>query len=224
MKRNTMRNNTKQAFTLAETLIVLVIVSFLATFLLQVIRNAAPDRDLSLFKKAYSVAERTVAELVNDETLYPYDTERPGFLNTDCAIIQSAKLLIGENCNPLTGYEIRTHKFCELFKTKVNIIEDDPEQLGFHAGDCAFQTSDTIIWNIVGEFNCDLVQATLGSQRVNICNESTLDNEIEFQIDTNAGDSTNPLRTFKARSDGKMIVEGEEEIRMLRATKLNGEE
>ena len=58
-----------KGFTLAETLVTLSIIGVLAVLTLTTLGNKV-DRNKALFKKAYSITERTVVELVNDETLY----------------------------------------------------------------------------------------------------------------------------------------------------------
>ncbi|MBQ7288026.1 MAG: type II secretion system protein [Candidatus Gastranaerophilales bacterium] len=60
----------KQAFTLAETLIVLVVIGILAAILLPVARNIAPDRNLMKFKKAHTTLGNVIRELVQSEQYY----------------------------------------------------------------------------------------------------------------------------------------------------------
>ena len=60
----------KQAFTLAETLIVLIVIGILAAILLPVARNIAPDRNLMKFKKAHTTLGNVIRELVSSEQYY----------------------------------------------------------------------------------------------------------------------------------------------------------
>ena len=69
----------KNAFTLAETLIVMAIIGVLATITMVALTGSLPDKKKAMFKKGYSVIERTVGEVVNDETLYPFSREKIGF-------------------------------------------------------------------------------------------------------------------------------------------------
>ena len=62
----------KKAFTLAETIVVIVIIAFIATVLMRSLGDVHPDQEKIMFKKAYQITERTVGELVNDESIYPY--------------------------------------------------------------------------------------------------------------------------------------------------------
>ena len=60
----------KKAFTLAETLIVLVVIGILAAILLPVAKNIAPDRNLMKFKKAHNTLGSAIRELVQSEEYY----------------------------------------------------------------------------------------------------------------------------------------------------------
>ena len=120
----------KKAFTLAETLIVITIIGILAVITMPSLTGSLPDRNKTMFKKAYSIVERTVAEAVNDETLYPFDRERIGFANTDEITIPGANITAKGNT-----------KFCTIFMNKVNVI-------GEPANPCEFETTDGLSWKL----------------------------------------------------------------------------
>lgn len=120
----------KKGFTLEEVMIALVMVGILSVLMLTAIRKVTPDNNKILFKKAYSIAERTIAELVNDETLYPYDTTRIGFLNTDTITTPTGITAGGAT------------KMCRLFVSKVNTITEATT-----GGTCTFETTDGITWS-----------------------------------------------------------------------------
>ena len=128
-----MINKYKKAFTLAETLIVLSIIGILAILIIGTLINSIPDKNKAMFKKAYSITERTIAELVNDETLYPYDPERIGFLNTDAVQIPGT-----------TDAAEGDNKLCKLFASKLNIFGEPI----FENGNCIFETTDSIHWTM----------------------------------------------------------------------------
>ncbi len=156
------KNIIKYAFTLAEMLVVLIVIGILAILLLTSLKFV-PDKNKTMFKKAYSVLEKSVSELINDEELYPYDPEARGFMNKvqvtvpgnsfssdkmpDCTI---SKIYTYKFTKPDCG---SGHKFDVLFMDKLNILSVDkcPKDIfGFitnNDGVC-FTTSDGIGWAI----------------------------------------------------------------------------
>lgn len=130
----------KKAFTLAETLIVLVLVGVLAIIVLSSLTKLQPDREKMLFKKAYSITERTVGELVNDESIYLYDPNKIGFRNTDPADVEGTS----------TVYQ-GAEKFCRFFARKLNTFEDTTFDSSTNS--CDFQTTDGITWNVQSYFD-----------------------------------------------------------------------
>ena len=128
----------KKAFTLAETLIVLVIIGVIAIIVISAIGNLQPDKEKIMFKKAYSITERAVGELVNDETIYPYNPNRIGFRNTDTADVEGTSESYG-------GAE----KFCQFFGRKLNTFAP-PQFDGVNL--CTFQTTDGMDWSVMSDF------------------------------------------------------------------------
>lgn len=121
------------AFTLAETLIVILILGILATIMLSNLSGSAPDKTKILYKKAYQITERTVGELVNDEEFYPYDKTRIGFRNTDEVTWPGSNETFKDKS-----------KFCRLFAKKLNTMGD----FFVYNDACNFTTSDNIAWSI----------------------------------------------------------------------------
>lgn len=179
----------KKAFTLAETLIVLAIIGVLATLLLSSLHGATPDKKKAMFKKAYSVAERAIGELVNDETLYPYDDTRIGFLNTDSAVEPTSGV-------PYAGI----NKFCNLLISKVNTLGVPPDPTN---GTCTFTTSDGVVWTVTTPTNA------------NRTGTITLDVNGPEAPNSNQGDDRD-IFSFEFLADGKMQVNGQKEIEFLR--------
>ena len=102
----------KKAFTLAETLIVLVVIGILAAVLLPVARNIAPDRNLMKFKKAHVALGNAIRELVQSEEYY---------LNGDLGVKINGDLLDGTNegddeyfCNTLAQVLNVKHVYCKV--------------------------------------------------------------------------------------------------------------
>lgn len=108
----------KEAFTLGEVLLALLVFGILAAMMLPNIANVRPDKNKVLFKKAYHTAERIVYEIVNDEALYPVTGSNVGFDNTDVVAYMG---------NNYGGGSEKGNKFCKIFAQKVNlsIAEED---------------------------------------------------------------------------------------------------
>lgn len=179
------------AFTLAETLVVLTIIGILVVICLGALMNSTPDKNKALFKKAYSVTERTVAELVNDENFYPYDPTRIGFLNTDMVEI------------PGTGTAVQGDtKLCNLFANKLNLIGE----IQFNGGNCTFETTDGIFWTMptgIADFTPYKTITVDVNGTANEPNSATAENRDIFNINI--------------FSDGRVNVTGAKEIEYLKS-------
>ena len=127
----------ENAFTLAEILIVIAVIGVLSVFVLSSLSNATPDKNKVMFKKAYSITERTVQELINDETLYPYNQDLWGFMNA--IQVQIPGEAIGQRTVANSG-----DKFAVLFKDKLNVVESSPKTNHNYV----FTTTDGITWTI----------------------------------------------------------------------------
>lgn len=103
----------KFGFTLAEIVIVIACVGVLAAIMLGSLDGLQPDKEKVMFKKAYQITERAVGELVNDESIYPYDPEAFGFYNKEKALVEGTDI----------EYE-GDLKFCCFFARKLNVYED----------------------------------------------------------------------------------------------------
>ena len=119
----------RYGFTLAEMMVCLAVLSIIATMLIPAIMQVKPAKNKILFKKAYYLAERIVTELVNDEDTYATKLGKEGFDEIEPAAIDSS----------ISG----NTKFCKLFATKVNTVDDVPNCV---ANQIAFISSDGIEW------------------------------------------------------------------------------
>ena len=179
----------KQAFTLAEILISLTVIAVLSAILIGSLSGVQPDRPKIMFKKAYQITERVVGELVNDETIYPYDEDNFGFYNTEAASVD------GTN----TSFEGAT-KFCNFFARKLNVITDIPAN-GFTQSPCVFQTSDSISWIVPSDFTANNGQVTI---TVDINGSAEHDGK-----NPNSNDNNNPDRdvyNIIVHYDGRVSV------------------
>ena len=121
----------KNAFTLAETLIVMAIIGVLATITMVALTGSLPDKKKAMFKKGYSVIERTVGEVVNDETLYPFNREKIGFLNDESVEIPGTGMVAAG-----------ANKHCVIFANKLNTVGNASADF------CKFETTDGIYWEL----------------------------------------------------------------------------
>ena len=64
-----------RAFTLTEILLTLGILGVVAALALPGLFGTKPNKEMIMFKKAYGTVSRIVMELVNDNKLYPDDTD-----------------------------------------------------------------------------------------------------------------------------------------------------
>lgn len=133
----------KKGFTLGELYITMGIIGVLAAVLLPVMKSAMPDKNASMFRKAYYTTERIVSELINDDDLYPDndDKDEKYLANTERVKYK----------NEL--YEGNT-KFCALFLEKLNPKENNgclknaQFGLGVAAKNVNAKTADNIEWGV----------------------------------------------------------------------------
>ncbi len=69
-------NMKNKAFTLAEGLMVLSIVSVLAAVSVTAVSNAKPDESIIMFRRGYKMMSTIINDMLNDRELYPYALER----------------------------------------------------------------------------------------------------------------------------------------------------
>jgi len=98
-----------KAFTFAEVMVTLAVMGVLASIMLPVMSKIRPDKTKVTFKKAYYVIERTVYDMVTDESLYPELGSYKGFDNTQ---------EVTYNGNTYKG----NTKFLQLFAAHINKI------------------------------------------------------------------------------------------------------
>lgn len=192
----------KKGFTLAEVMITLGILGVLAAIIIPAVANVSPDVSRVMFKKAYSTLEKTVSNMINDDTSYP--SEMTG-TTTDTGRSVAQGLYYDTDVSGIS-------KFCSLFSQSVNTVGNvDCTMTGASAAATpAFTTSDGIDWYLLGttlSHDVPLADNTYklivvdvnGSKKPNCGEEST----------TPCTGSTIPDRyQIGVRYDGKLRVTG----------------
>lgn len=189
----------KNGFTLMEILLAMGIVMTVTLMLMAGIKNIKPDRNVVMFKKAYSIISRNISEMVNDDDLYPENEDsntEQYFGNTDNVSYKN-KNYGGDT------------KFCEIFASKMNLSSDvDCTAKDFEDGVISqgqFKTADGMVWILpISDFASE-------SDYYSIYVDVNGDN------DPNCGYSADncpmPDRfQVEFRQDGKMRLQGVKEI------------
>lgn len=198
-------NNKKRAFTLGEVLVTLMIVGVIAALIIPIIKNAQPDKQKLMFKKAYTNVERVVTELVNDDDLYPDVGDYMGFDNTNAVTVNGI------------SYSGNT-KFCNLFAMKVNVVEEVQ-----NPADCPKNPGGNGTYNTPSFITADSIAYYLPS--------TTFATNATITVDTNGDKEPNCF--YNATSckkpdmfeifvgpDGKVGVEGDLEKEYLQDTSV----
>ncbi len=217
---------TKKAFTLAELMVCLLLISVLATILLPAIIQNKPNKSKVLFRKTYYIIERVVSELINDEDIYPNNEEEGlmGFAN------------YGEVTYAGNDYSGVT-KFCNLFFEKLNTTSASPRCVSSAETPSAtptsaenegsFMTNDGVIWYLPAtkrfasenyeaipesdDGTGHIIPGTPGGaveQEVHVDVNGITKPNCFYDVDT----CSDPDRfTVYVRYDGKVRVEGEKE-------------
>lgn len=137
----TVQNSGKRAFTLAETLVTLVMIGIIASLTTPMLMNVLPNQNKVKFKKAYSTLENVISNMSNDEVNYPST-----IMGTN--ITSSASVPMGfQNTTAVTS-PVTCNKFIYLFLQQVNTIGatncNPPAQTTTNIG----TTTDGITWYI----------------------------------------------------------------------------
>ena len=147
-----------KGFTLAELMVCLALISIIATLMMPSITKLKPNKNKIMFKKAYSVAERTVSELIDDADLYPTGDEYQGFDNTtevySTAMAKNSGVTPPSSIGiPIKGFTCSGNgKFVCLFANQLDLgnsnsgIAVDYNFSGSLDGEPSFYTSDGVAW------------------------------------------------------------------------------
>lgn len=87
----------KKAFTMTEALIIIGIIGVIAALSIVAVNTAKPDKDIIMFRRAYSETQKVIRELLTDKELYP--KAEVIALNLNSSKLMS--MAISRNCNQI---------------------------------------------------------------------------------------------------------------------------
>lgn len=224
----------QKAFSMAEMLVVLAVISALSMLVITVMGSKL-DRNKGLFKKAYSLTERIVAEIVNDQAYYPDDGTGFGFKQNNNVIITGADYCTSnKDCNKTEtscrGTVDTLLKFCNLFSYNLNLT-DCMKYTDNDNGKCEFESTDGIMWEVTREGTNEnkksnfLIKIDTNSQTKN--HLPNIDSRTAMETaKAEDFDVSNRDRFFiKVRYDGKVMLPKNDELAKsyLKSTDLNRE-
>lgn len=128
--------NKLKAFTLAELLLCLAIISVIVTLTFPMVSKVRPNKHKALFKKSYYLTERIVHDLINDPDFYP---ETSGYIGFDD--VSEVKF----NGEAISGES----KFCKLFAKNLNFVGENSTPnctAGTNWNNPSFTTTDGVVW------------------------------------------------------------------------------
>lgn len=151
-----------KGFTLAEVMVVLGILGILAAFLVPAIMQTAPNNNMVMFKKGYSILEEAISTMSNDDTNYPSD-QQGTTTDTPSATVPRVFNFTDAKANGTTN------KFCYFLTDKLNTVGSMTAACPAVDADASingyFTTTDGIIWTIkyVGNDGAPNIQFPLSS-------------------------------------------------------------
>ena len=165
----------KSGFTLAEVMITVGIIGIIAAVTIPALINTMPNQELIMFKKAYYNTSRIVAELINDDDLYPdiENEDNPDIVGFAITNFVEQLGLDSEARYQGQDYE-GTEKFCGLFAAKLNASQINCADSGSFSADNVqgnFTTTDGIAWAMpVADFQAlEYIIVDVNGQKGNNC-------------------------------------------------------
>lgn len=141
---------TYKGFTLAETIITLLIIGVVAAITIPALIKSMPSNNKVMFKKAYNTLSQGVNNLINDDVNYP-STQTGALWDSGTSSYSGATVSLGFNFDNGANYgDIGKGylKFCDLLSNQLNTVGtvncDNPVGTGWGS----FTTSDGVLWQI----------------------------------------------------------------------------
>ncbi len=178
----------KNAFTLAETLVMMAIVGIIAVVTVSGYQKIRPNKDMFMLKKAYDTLSNTVASLANDDILYPEILSVTDSLDSDVKIpVLASKGHLFLNTNVHEGGLYKPYnKFAYNFAQKLSTAA--PAQC--MDSQCKFKTTDGIFWTVTDKFDTDeaiaIVDVDINSDKIPNADytESQTPDRFKFIVDS----------------------------------------
>ena len=127
----------KNAFTMAEALIVLSVVGILAALSVVAVNNSKPDENIIMFRKGYATTTKAIQNMLNDTTLYP---------NANSTVTASKLGSSADNKKGLTDTSGENgNNFAYNFRLLVNPVSLDTDNKDATQ---KFTTADGIYWEV----------------------------------------------------------------------------
>ena len=198
-----------RGFTLTELMIALAVIGVLVAVVTPAIMKTRPNKNKMMVKKTYYTTEQIVSSLINDERLYPDMTEAcenpEGVEETEnfyCAWgfdYTSEVKYEGETYGSNSATPDHT-KFRELFKSKLNISEDN-----YDNNVNKFKTTDGVIWTITDNFKNR-------QSSVNTAGQATITIDVNGEDAPNAREASSDADDFDqyviiVKANGKMNID-----------------
>lgn len=123
----------KYGFTLAETLLTILIIGIIAAATLPTVQKSLGDKNETMKTKCVYIMEQTIAQMLDDDTLYPQSNTMPsvGFKNTNTVRVGADTF--GGNT-----------KFCAIFASK--IAKAPSSRTNCVANSKTFTSADGVDW------------------------------------------------------------------------------
>ena len=199
----------KSAFTLAEVLVCLAVLSVLATILIPTLGQFKPNKTKTMFKKTYQVAERIIYEMVNDNELYPDVDGIYGFDN-----VAKIKYDGVEYGSDTTNSDAAKCKFTKLFALKLNTLSTDPSCGNYtwtngSVASGSFVTTDGVVWALPkSNFTAGSSDGVAWKKIMIDVNGSKAPNTMDLEGDSDKCTNDVDRFTLYVRSDGLISVKG----------------
>ena len=151
-----------KGFTLSELMVALAVIGILVAVVTPAIMRTRPNKNKMMVKKSFAAVEQIVSSLINDEKLYPDMSEfcEEGATSDEDTEYCAYGFDYTEETNAEGFTYSGDYKFAALFKEKLNVKNDDPNECTDDAkgnvgpqGEnfCSiFYTTDGIKWDLTG--------------------------------------------------------------------------
>lgn len=138
----------KKGFTLSEVMIAMTVLGVIAAILVPAIMKNIPSTNIVMFRKAYSTLEKSINNLISDETNYPSDVT---IIPTNAGGTSYQKGFNNTTATTNTVSGTTYNKFCYFLTDQFNTTSGGGTSClnSASTGLNVFTTSDGTIWNIV---------------------------------------------------------------------------